>query len=226
MSAYSTFLTFLRACAIVLVGPVTVSSPATASTAGRTEFEILMNGKPIGRHSVTVSKSADITNVRIAIDMAGKIGPIGFTYRHRCEEAWRGTQLTSLNCTDKENRSSKSVAANLRGTDLVVDGTGYKGSAPASLLPSSWWRFSTINQTRLLDSRDGKLSRVNVNRVGEEVLQIGGTPVRANHYRVRGAVNTDLWYDGTGRWVRTAFKIAGQSFYYRKVTTLTGSPRE
>jgi hypothetical protein len=226
MSAYSTFLTFLRASAIVLVGTVIVSSPAAASTAGRTEFEILMNGKPIGRHSVTVSKSADVTNVRIAIDMSGKIGPIGFTYRHRCEEAWRGTQLTSLNCTDKENRSSKSVAANLRGTDLVVDGTGYKGSAPASLLPSSWWRFSTINQTRLLDSRDGKLSRVNVNRVGEEVLQIGGTPVRANHYQVRGAVNTDLWYDGTGRWVRTAFKIAGQSFDYRKVTTLTGSPRE
>ena len=226
MSAYSTFLTFLRACAIVLVGTVIVSSPAAASTAGRTEFEILMNGKPIGRHSVTVSKSADITNVRIAIDMAGKIGPIGFTYRHRCEEAWRGTQLTSLNCTDKENRSNKSVAANLRGTDLIVDGTGYKGSAPASLLPSSWWRFSTINQTRLLDSRDGKLSRVNVNRVGEEVLQIGGAPVRANHYRVRGAVNTDLWYDGTGRWVRTAFKIAGQSFDYRKVTSISGSPRE
>jgi hypothetical protein len=226
MSAHSTFLTSLRAFSIALVGTVIVSSPAAASTAGRTEFEILMNGKPVGRHSVTVFKSADITNVRIAIDMAGKIGPIGFTYRHRCEEAWRGTQLTSLNCTDKENRSSKSVAANLRGTDLVVDGTGFKGSAPASLLPSSWWRFSTINQTRLLDSRDGKLSRVNVNRVGEEMLQIGGTSVKANHYRVRGAVNTDLWYDGTGRWVRTAFKIAGQSFDYRKVTTLTGSPRE
>jgi hypothetical protein len=226
MSAHSTYLTSLRAFPIALVGTVIVSSPAAASTAGRTEFEILMNGKPVGRHSVTVFKSADVTNVRISIDMAGKIGPIGFTYRHRCEEAWRGTQLTSLNCTDKENRSNKSVAANLRGTDLVVDGTGYKGSAPASLLPSSWWRFSTINQTRLLDSRDGKLSRVNVNRVGEEVLQIGGTPIRANHYRVRGAVNTDLWYDGTGRWVRTAFKIAGQSFDYRKVTNLTGSPRE
>ena len=226
MPTHSTFLTFRRVSASALVGTVLLASPAAATTAGRTEFEILMNGKPVGRHSVTVSKSADITNVRIAIDMAGKIGPIGFTYRHRCEEAWRGTQLTSLNCTDKENRSNKSVAANLRGTDLIVDGTGYKGSAPASLLPSSWWRFSTINQTRLLDSRDGKLSRVNVNRVGEEVLQIGGTPVRANHYRVRGAVNTDLWYDGTGRWVRTAFKIAGQSFDYRKVTSVSGSPRE
>jgi hypothetical protein len=226
MSSKNTLHASFLASAIVLSGTAFVASPAAATTPGRTEFEILMNGKPVGRHSVTVSKAADVTNVRIAIDMAGKIGPIGFTYRHRCEEAWRGNQLTSLNCTDKENRSNKSVEANLRGTDLVVDGTGYKGSAPASLLPSSWWRFSTINQTRLLDSRDGKLSRVNVNRVGEEVLQIGGAPVRANHYRVRGAVNTDLWYDGAGRWVRTAFKIAGQSFDYRKVTSVSGSPRE
>ncbi|MEY3234287.1 MAG: hypothetical protein RL230_1558 [Pseudomonadota bacterium] len=226
MFSKSTLQKRLFAAVFALGGTAITSGVAAATTPGRTEFEILMNGKPVGRHSVTVSKSADVTNVRIAIDMAGKIGPIGFTYRHRCEEAWRGTQLTSLNCADKENRSNKSVAANLRGTDLVVDGTGYKGSAPASLLPSSWWRFSTINQTRLLDSRDGKLSRVNVNRVGEEVLQIGGTPVRANHYRVRGAVNTDLWYDGTGRWVRTAFKIAGQSFDYRKVTSISGSPRE
>lgn len=226
MSSRSALPVSLLASFFVLAGTVFVSSPAAATTAGRTEFEILMNGKPVGRHSVTVSKSAEVTNVRIAIDMAGKVGPIGFTYRHRCEEAWRGTQLTSINCTDRENRSNKSVEANLRGADLVVNGTGFKGSAPTGIVPSSWWRFSTINQSRLLDSRDGKLSRVNVNRVGEDVLLIGGAPVRANHYRVRGTVNTDLWYDATGRWVRTAFKIAGQSFDYRKVTSVSGSPRE
>ncbi|MCA3692283.1 DUF6134 family protein [Aquidulcibacter sp.] len=225
MLSKSTLQLCLLASTVVL-GSAAVTSSAAAATPGRTEFEILMNGKPVGKHIVTVSRNADMTNVRIAIDMAGKIGPIGFTYRHRCEEAWRGNQLTSLNCSDQENRSNKSVAANLRGANLVVDGTGFKGTAPAAILPSSWWRFSTINQSRLLDSRDGKLSRVNVNRVGEDVLQIGGTPVRANHYRVRGAVNTDLWYDSTGRWVRTAFRIAGQSFDYRKVTSVANSPRE
>jgi hypothetical protein len=226
MSSKSTLKLCLLASTLVLGSAAVASSAAAAATPGRTEFEILMNGKPVGKHIVTVSKSADITNVRIAIDMAGKIGPIGFSYRHRCEEAWRGDQLTSLNCSDQENRSNKSVAANLRGANIVVDGTGFKGNAPATILPSSWWRFSTINQSRLLDSRDGKLSRVNVNRVGEEVLQIGGANVRASHYRVRGAVNTDLWYDATGRWVRTAFKIAGQSFDYRKVTSVASSPRE
>ncbi|GBF57631.1 hypothetical protein PbB2_01300 [Candidatus Phycosocius bacilliformis] len=201
-------------------------APVEAATPGRTEFEILMNGKPVGRHIVTVSKNADTTLVRVAIDMAGRVGPISFTYRHRCEEAWMGDQLASLNCTDQENRSVKTVTANRKGNALEVNGTGFKGNLPASLLPSSWWRASTINQTNLIDSRDGKLSKVRVSRVGDDVINVAGTNVRAGHYRMRGAVNTDLWYDASGRWVRTAFKIAGQSFDYRKLTPVAGSPRE
>lgn len=201
-------------------------APVEAATPGRTEFEILMNGKPVGRHIVTVSKNADTTLVRVAIDMAGRVGPISFTYRHRCEEAWKGDQLASLNCTDQENRSVKTVTANRKGNALEVNGTGFKGNLPASLLPSSWWRASTINQTNLIDSRDGKLSKVRVSRVGDDVINVAGTNVRAGHYRMRGAVNTDLWYDASGRWVRTAFKIAGQSFDYRKLTPVAGSPRE
>ncbi|MFN9935664.1 MAG: DUF6134 family protein, partial [Hyphomonadaceae bacterium] len=94
MSSKSTLKLCLLASTLVLGSAAVASSAAAATTPGRTEFEILMNGKPVGKHIVTVSKSADITNVRIAIDMAGKIGPIGFSYRHRCEEAWRGDQLT------------------------------------------------------------------------------------------------------------------------------------
>lgn len=203
-----------------------VAPAAQAASPGRTEFEILMNGKPVGRHTVTVSRAEDTTLVRIAIDMAGKVGPISFTYRHRCEEAWKGNQLTSLNCTDRENRSTKSVSASFKGGELEVNGSGFRGNLPAGILPSSWWRVSTINQTRLLDSRDGKLSKVRVSRIGDDVIAIGGSNVRANHYRMRGAVNTDLWYDASGRWVRTAFKIAGQSFDYRKLTPVAGSPRE
>jgi hypothetical protein len=211
---------------LLLLGSAWLPSQAWAASAGRTEFEILMNGKPVGRHSVSVSTAADLTTVRIAIDMAGKVGPFGFTYRHRCEETWRGQQLTSLACTDKENRAAKSVEAKLAGTTLVVNGTGFKGNAPMGVLPSSWWRRSTINQTRLLDSRDGKLARVSVNRVGSDVIDVNGDRVRADHFRMRGAVNTDIWYDNAGRWVRTAFKIAGQSFDYRKLTPVSTSPRE
>lgn len=203
-----------------------ISGTAQATSPGRSDFEILMNGKPIGRHSVTVTRAGPLTNVRVAIDMTGKIGPIGFSYTHRCEEVWRENRLSSINCTDRENRRLKTLAGNSQGNSFAVDGSAFKGNVAADILPSSWWRTSTLRQTRILDSRDGKVSNITVTRVGDDTVKFGEVAVRATHYRVRGAVNTDLWYDASGRWVRTAFRIAGQSFDYRSLTPISSLPRE
>jgi hypothetical protein len=213
----------LGAGAVALAAAAPVS--ATAAAPGRSEFEILMNGKPVGRHSVAVTEAAGVTTARIQIDMAGRVGPIGFTYAHRCEETWRGGALQSLSCTDRENRSSKSVTARRQGGEIAVNGTGFQGAAPLAALPSSWWRAETVRQTQLIDSRDGKMARINATRRGEDTIATSGGPVRATHWRLRGAVNTDVWYDESGRWVKTAFRLAGQSFTYRKLTPVAGAPR-
>jgi hypothetical protein len=216
---------FTKALAIACLTSVCMTDIASAAP-GRTDFEILMNGRPVGRHVVTVTEAAGITTARIAIDMAGRVGPIGFTYMHRCEEQWRGNQLINLVCSDRENRSTRTVSGALEGANFVVNGSGFRGNAPASILPTSWWRSATLRQGRVVNTRDGKLSPISATRIGNEILTIGGAPVQATHYRIRGPVTTDLWYDASGRWVGNAFRIAGQSFVYRKTTSLAGAPRD
>jgi hypothetical protein len=185
-----------------------------------------MNGRPVGHHVVTVTEAGGITTARIAIDMAGRVGPIGFSYTHRCEERWRGNQLLRLDCTDRENRSSKSVSGSLVGGKFVVQGTGFKGAVPAEIVPTSWWRSATVRQSRILNSRDGKLTPIQAKSLGETTVTIGGVSVPATHYRIRGPANTDVYYDKLGRWVGTAFRIAGQSFVYQKLTPLSSAPRD
>lgn len=214
-----------QAAGLTLMMAAGMTDVASAAP-GRTDFEILMNGRPVGRHTVNVTEASGITTARIAINMAGRVGPIGFSYNHRCEEQWRGAQLISIDCTDTEGRSTKTVTGTLQGAAFVVNGTGFRGNAPLNILPTSWWRSSTLRQTRALNTRDGKLSSLSATRVGVETLTIGGAPVQATHYRIRGPANTDLWYDASGRWVGNAFRIAGQSFVYRKLTPLAGAPRE
>jgi Family of unknown function (DUF6134) len=204
---------------------VTVTDTANA-TPGRTDFQILMNGRPVGNHIVTVTEASGVTTARISIEMAGRVGPIGFTYSHRCEERWRGSQLLSLDCTDRENRSTKTLSGSLVGTNFVVNGSGFKGNAPATILPTSWWRSATVRQSRIMNSRDGKLTPIQASLVGPQTLTIGTAQVPANHYRIRGPANTDLWYDANGRWVGNAFRLAGQSFVYKMVTPLSGAPRD
>ena len=216
-----------QAILLALAGSCALAIPQTSQAApGRTEFEILMNGRPVGRHSVTVTDAGGITTARIAINMAGRVGPIGFSYNHRCEEKWRGNQLTAINCTDTENRNTKTVSGALNGANFVVDGTGFKGNAPATILPTSWWRSATLTAGRALNTRDGKLTGLLATRIGTDTLTIGGASVQATHYRIRGPATTDLWYDAAGRWVGNSFRIAGQTFTYRKLTPLAGAPRD
>lgn len=220
-----TMFKFPKTLSASIIAVACMSEVANAAP-GRTDFEILMNGRPVGRHIVTVTEVAGITTARIAIDMAGRVGPIGFTYAHRCEEQWRGNQLINLVCTDRENRSTKTVSGALTGTNFVINGSGFRGNAPANILPTSWWRSATLRQGRVVNTRDGKLSPISATRVGTETLTVGGAPVQATHYRIRGPVTTDLWYDASGRWVGNAFRIAGQNFVYRKTTSLAGAPRD
>jgi hypothetical protein len=195
---------------------------AEAITPGRTSFQILMNGNPVGTHSVTVSGGGDTASVRVAIDMAGRIGPVRFTYSHRCEETWRRGALQSLNCTDRENNRTSSVSVALEGSALAVNGTGFRGQAPVATLPSSWWNAGTVRQSgRVLDSRDGRLIRLAATRVGES--QVAGQ--RATHWRLRGGVDKDIWYDEAGRWVKSSFRLAGQAFEYRLTTPVSAAPR-
>ncbi len=201
-------------------------SEAANATPGRTDFEISMNGRPIGNHIVTVTEAAGITTARISIEMAGRVGPIGFTYSHRCEEQWRGSQLLKVECTDRENRSTKTLNGLLVGANFVVDGSGYKGNAPASILPTSWWRFSTTRQSRIMNSRDGKLTTISAGRVGPSTVLTAAGPVAATHFRIRGPANTELYYDVAGRWVGNTFRLAGQNFAYKMLTPLAGAPRE
>jgi Family of unknown function (DUF6134) len=214
------------AYAIVASIMLCASMTDIASAAGRTNFEILMNGRVIGNHNVMVTEAGGITTARISIDMAGRVGPIGFTYTHRCEEEWRGAQLLKLECTDRENRSTKTLSGALVGANFVVNGSGFKGNVPATILPTSWWRFSTVRQTRVMNSRDGKLTSITATRVGPENVASAAGPIAATHYRIRGPANTELYYDAAGRWVGNTFRLAGQSFAYRMTTPLAGAPRE
>ncbi len=203
------------------------AAPAFASqaTTGRTEFRIYMNGAPVGRHVVSVTPAAGGVEADVSIDMKGRVGPFAFSYTHRCEERWSGDALQSLACTDRENNRAKSARATRDAGGVRVEGTAFKGEAPATIEPSSWWRSDTVRQSRLIDTRTGALMPVRVTRIGTETVDVGGERVQATRYRVRASQDADIWYDQAGRWVKMSFRLRGQQFEYRKVTPVASAPR-
>jgi hypothetical protein len=212
---------------VMAAGVVLGTAPvAAAAEPGRVEFDILRNGRVTGTHSVEVTKVGDVATARVRIDMAGRIGPIAFSYTHRCMETWRGALLQALDCTDQEGgKAPVIVRAIVKGGGLEVSGAGAAVMAPAGIAPCSWWRASLMRQSQMIDTRTGKLTPLAIQRVGESSVATAAGPVMATHYRLRGKSNADVWYDAQGRWVRLTYKAGGQTFEYRLKSPLANAPR-
>lgn len=233
------------AVAAVLVGAASLLSVATASaqtaaptagaasttnvgavTPGRVAFDVFRGGERSGSHSVEVARSGDGFTVRVAIDLRGQVLLFPFSYTHRCTENWSDGKLARMACTDQENGgATQNISANAQNGRLQVRGPGFNGALPAELIPTSWWRYDIMRQSRLLDTRTGRSMPVRVRRIGVETVQAGGERVRATRYRLTGSANTDVWYDNEGRWVRMTFNIAGQDFEYRLTSPRGAAPK-
>lgn len=223
------FLTKLRVLALGIACAASALPVAAAAsiTPGRVEFAVTRNGQPFGTHSVVVSKAGDGYTARSDIRLVAKVGPVtAFNYTHRCVETWRSAlSLASLDCTDRENGRVQTARANLSGNTLHINGSGFSGPFIGEAIPSSWWRRDTMEQSKILDTRNGKPMPINIQRVGIETVKAGAATVQATRFRVKGTLVADVWYDAAGRWVKLAFKARGQDIVYTLASPLAAIPR-
>lgn len=215
----------MRSKAFLLAAALLAAAlPANAATPGRTSFEILMNGKPVGAHSVAVRNEGGRTIATVDINMKGKVGLFGFSYAHQCTEEWRGDTLEAMSCVDREGRDVTRVNVARTGAGLEIEGPKAGGAPVAKAIPTSWWRRGITKETRVLDTRTGELMRISVRRNGEGPISLQGKTINATHYSIRGTAPAEIWYDDQGRWVKMTFSLSGQRFEYRKTTPLTAGP--
>ena len=91
-----------------------------------------------------------------------------YRYVHRNTEVWQGDRLVSLDTRTDDNGDSFTVSARRTAEGIEVEGAEGRVLAPADILPTSYWRGDTINQTRLLDTQRGVIRQVAFSRAGRE----------------------------------------------------------
>ena len=98
------------------------------------------------------------------------------------------------------------VSATGAGDALVVRADGQERKLSRNVWTTSYWHAPEdhlLGQTvALLDSHKGRSLSAKLERVGEEPIARGGRDQTCCHYRLRGDVEVDLWYDAAGRLVR------------------------
>lgn len=206
-----------KKCAWAMVLVAAVSAPAIASLPlGETlDFALLRDGKPIGRHLVTIRETGPTKQVDVAIDIEVKVLFLTvFQYRHRNREIWRDGRLVSLDTWTDDDGDTFEVTARATDQGLQVDGAEGRFVAPAEIIPTSYWHPATTAQTRLLDTQRGRILAVSVMPSGEDIIDAEGEPIEAKRYTVSGDLELTLWYGSQQNWVKTAFEARGAQVQY------------
>ena len=77
---------------------------------------------------------------------------------------------------------------------------------PGQVFPTSHWHGAVVSEQRVLNTLTGLVNEVRIEARGREPVETESGMVAAGRYAYSGDLNTDVWYDDCGRWVKLRFQ--------------------
>lgn len=197
----------LATCLLALFG----ISMSTAAWAGdrNLSYVVLKENEPIGHETVALHDAAGGLTVDVETETRVKVLFLDFHYRHRRTEQWSGGRLVRMIADTDDDGTPHHIeaASDGQGVRLVVDGASRE--FPADVLPLSLWGKAILDRTTLYSIVDATPYKVTVKSLGNETVNISGRAIEAQHYRIAGEVDRDLWYGPDGLLLKVAFEHRG-----------------
>ena len=169
-------------------------------------FRVLRDGAPIGRHEVRFRSRQDQVIADSRFEAEVKV--LFFTayrYLYQSQDVWRDGCLVALKAETDDNGTQTKVHAELEGQGLrITTAAGSKVVTPG-IYPTTHWNSGVLGSSRVLNTITGKIAEVDLIPMGEETVQVEGRPVTARRFRYTGEIQSDVWYDADGRWVKMRF---------------------
>jgi len=196
---------------LVAAGGAVMMMPAWAQAtaippAGVIPFTVYRSQGPLGHHRVRFQQNGNRTTVTVDIQFAVSLGPITmFRYTHRNREVWEGDRLVSIDTRTNDNGDDYRGTGQATSDGFRVDGRSGTITAPADIMPSSYWHADTVNRDVLLHTQYGELYPIETQLLGTARIEAGGRTIPARHYRLTGDLEVDVWYSEADQWVKMSF---------------------
>lgn len=189
------------------------NAPATDKLA----FEVLRKGKPIGTHTIAFTPNGN--NLQVDIDIRLDVKFLMFnaySYRHKNQEIWRDGRLVQIETKTDDDGENFFVNGRANGEGFDVNSSAGEATAPATIIPTSYWDPAIVEQNKLLNTQNGELLEVSVASGDETEIVVGDETVDARHYVMSGDLDLELWYDSDGILSRIRFEASdGSTIDYR-----------
>lgn len=188
---------------VALLFAVLLANPALAYPPHEWRFNVLLDGKPIGRHGFVLRLDPPQQELRSEADYNVKVlGVSVYRYQHTAVERWQGGCLSAIDARTDDNGESLSLKGKKTSIGLTLDGPTGTQSLPGCVMSFAYWNPAILKQTRLLNAQNGEYLPVRVIDLGTEAITLSGSTVMARRYRLdAGKFRIDLWYGTREEWL-------------------------
>lgn len=178
------------------------------------DFEVRLDGKPIGSHRFTLNQQGEERVLSSLADFSVKfLGFVAYRYHHEDSERWRGECLTQMNASTLDDGKPSRVLARSEAAGLRIEVDGKAGEPAAGCLMSfAYWNpaLRTLAPTRLLNSQNGRIETVQITRLADSPIEVRGAQQTAQRWRLTGVDSPiDLWYSPQGDWLALDSQVRG-----------------
>jgi hypothetical protein len=202
------------------------SFAAFGGDAGEYTFTVLSDGHPIGRHHIAFEHEGDRVEIQEATEIEVSLATIPlYTFEHHARQLWKNGRAVRIDATTNDNGERLDIT--VRDTDQgyvrTINGRVERFDPSATVL--ALWNKDTFDHDAFISSVEDKVLNASFEYVGTESISLAGRRIQAQHYRMLGDEEHELWFDRSGHLAKVAFRRYGTTIEYVRDQIEPGEPR-
>ena len=195
----------LAAFALALLGAAaTVTAEEEIDSSERWEFDVYVDDKRIGNHVFEIIENGSRQQSVNTAEFRYRVLLIpAWRYSHTNTEQWNDDGcLEGFAASTRVNGRQSDVTGALTDEGLVVETGEATTELPGCIMSFAYWDPRFLEQARLIDPQTGQYLPITVERLPEEAVQVRGTEIPAQPYRVRAEeLDLKVFYSKENEWL-------------------------
>jgi len=170
-------------------------------------FDVYRAGEKVGFHRVSFESDERGLSVDTVFEI--EIDFLFFTayrFAYQSRSLWIDGKLSEIEADVDDDGTPFRLNATADGNGFTVESSNGTVRAETPLFPTNHWNAAVLGQERVLNTLTGQVNNVAITPVDRVRVETERGDISATHFLYSGDLDTEVWYDDDGRWVKMRFK--------------------
>jgi hypothetical protein len=137
-----------------------------------------------------------------------------FRFEHQRRELWQDGKLMSIAARTNDNGEQLDIRIEPNAHGLIRTVNGRVDHIDESSQVLTLWNKDVLKYHSFVALTEDEILKASFRYVGKETIRLSGQRVEAEHYRMVGDEERDVWYDASGHVAKVGFERQGSWIEY------------